>query len=80
VAAWINPVFLITAFLVLAETHQRLVVILKVAVILMIPFTWLFFATFRLLYPREGHFAWVLGMLLVLFSDRLAGSEDLDHG
>jgi hypothetical protein len=75
IAGWINPVFLITAFLMLARTHQRLVVILKVAVVLLIPFTWLFFATFGALYPREGYFVWVAGMLLVLFSDRLVGSR-----
>jgi len=75
IAGWINPVFFIAAFLMLAEIHQRLLVVLKVAVVLMIPFTWLFFATFRMFYPREGHFVWVAGMLLVLFSDRLAGDE-----
>jgi hypothetical protein len=72
IAGWINPVFLVTAFLMLTDTHQRLVVILRVAVILMIPFSWLFFATFQLSYPREGHFVWVISMLLVLFSERLA--------
>ena len=68
VAGWINPVFLTTVFLMLAETHERLVVVLKATVLLMIPFTWLFFASFRESYPREGYFLWVFGMLLVLFS------------
>jgi hypothetical protein len=26
-------------------------------------------------YPREGHFLWVVGILLVLFSGRIAGGE-----
>jgi len=77
IAGWINPVFLITAFLFLAGIHRRLADILKVAVVLMIPFTWLFFATDRMFHPREGHFFWVVGMLLVLFSDRLVSSEGL---
>jgi hypothetical protein len=77
IAGWINPVFLITAFLILAEIHQRLVAILKVVIVLMIPSTWLFFATFRMYYPREGHFVWVIGMLLVLFSDQLAVGEEV---
>ena len=75
IAGWINPIFLVTAFLILAGVHQRLVAILKGAVVLMLPFTWLFFGTFRMFYPREGHFLWVIGILLVLFSDRIAGSE-----
>jgi hypothetical protein len=75
VAGWINPVFLTAAFLMLAETHQRLVVVLKVAVLLMIPFTWLFFASFGDSYPREGYFLWVFGMLLVLFSKPAASHE-----
>jgi hypothetical protein len=75
IAGWINPVFLVTAFFVLAEAHQRLVALLKVAVVVMIPFTWLFFATFRAVYPREGHFLWVFGMLLALFSDRVTRNE-----
>lgn len=72
ISGWINPVFLILAFSDLADTHPRLVRILKVAVVAMIPFTWLFFATFPIFYPREGHFAWVIGMLLVVFCKPLA--------
>jgi hypothetical protein len=75
IAGWINPIFLVIAFLILTGLHQRLVAILKVAVVLMLPFTWLFFATFRMYYPREGHFLWVVGILLGLFSGRIAGGE-----
>lgn len=38
IAGWINPIFLVTAFLIMAGVHQRLVAILKVAVVSMLPF------------------------------------------
>ena len=37
IAGWINPIFLVTAFLILTGLHQRLVAVLKVAVVLMLP-------------------------------------------
>ena len=76
IAGWINPVFVVTAFLSLTQTHQRLVAVLKAAVVLMILFTLLFFATFKMFYPREGYFAWLVGMLLALFSGRIADRKE----
>jgi hypothetical protein len=35
--------------------------------LLMIPCCWVVFHDEKL-YPREGHFVWIIGMLLVLFS------------
>jgi hypothetical protein len=74
VSGWVNPIFVLMAFLDLAHVHIRLVNGLRMLVVLMIPSCWLFLLSthFRV---REGHFAWVIGMLLALFSDRLAGSE-----
>ena len=43
-------------------------------ILLMIPFCWIVFY-YQNMYPREGHFAWVLGMLLVVLGnngDRIA--------
>lgn len=76
ISGWVNPAFLITAFFDLAETHPHMVRILKVAVVAMIPFTWLFFASFPVFYPREGHFLWAIGMLVVMFSKPLARFTD----
>jgi hypothetical protein len=59
------------AFFLLAETDPRLVAILKVALVARIPFTWLFFATFQLVYSRGGDFLGVAGVLFVVFANRL---------
>lgn len=77
IAGWINPVFVAAAFLSLTRIHKKLVAVLKSAVLIMILFTLLFFATFKMFYPREGYFIWLAGMLLVLFSDRIANREDI---
>jgi hypothetical protein len=37
----------------------------------MAPFCWVVFH-YENLYPREGYFLWILGMLLALFSPNLA--------
>jgi hypothetical protein len=71
ISGCINPFFLLTAFLILIDGRGRALSICKILLLLMIPFCWLFF-TLRHFYPREGHFLWVLGMLLVLFSGELA--------
>ncbi len=47
--------------------------VLRIVVILMIPFCWVVFH-YESLHPREGHFVWIIGMLLVLFSPELAKS------
>ena len=66
VSGWINPLFLITIALILLE-RRRAAVILRVTLLLMIPFCWIVFYYERF-YPREGHFLWLLGMGLTLFS------------
>jgi hypothetical protein len=63
VAGLINPVFLLFAI--------RPSKILRVCLLLMIPFSWVVLYFWQpTLYPREGHFLWVIGMILVLFSRR----------
>ena len=71
VSGWINPVFTITAFLDLSGQYKRAVGVLRVIILVMIPFCWVFFAT-AFMYPREGHFVWIAGMLMVLFSRTIA--------
>lgn len=71
IAGWINLVFLISAFLDLSELYPRLVVPLKVALALMIPFCWIFFYL-KHLHPLAGHFLWIIGMVVVIFSNELS--------
>jgi hypothetical protein len=71
ISGLINPVFLATVILMLVKPSHRLVLIAKVALLLMAPFCWVVFH-YEGLYPREGYFLWIFGMLLVLFSTNLA--------
>ena len=67
VAGLINPVFLVYVTLAFLGRKPRAMNVLRYVLVAMIPFSWLAFPFFEL-YPREGHFVWVAGMLLVLFS------------
>jgi hypothetical protein len=67
ISGWINPVFLIVVALMLRERYQRAVAILRITLLLMIPFCWVVFYDYGI-YPREGYFLWLFGMLLALFS------------
>jgi len=71
---WINPLFLVTAILILLRKAATLVGILRIIVLLLIPLCWVVFH-YETVHPREGHFLWILGMLLVLFSAKLRPSE-----
>jgi hypothetical protein len=63
-SGWVNPVFWAA---MLTARKPRAFRILRITVLCMIPFCWVFFK-YEGLYPREGHFAWVAGMLLALYS------------
>jgi hypothetical protein len=65
-SGWINPTFLVAAFFVSFRPSARITRILAIATLAMIPFCWVVFYYHRF-YPREGHFVWIAGMLLVLF-------------
>ena len=78
ISGLINPVFLATVILMLVRPSHRLVLIAKVALLLMAPFCWIVFH-YENLYPREGYFLWILGMLLTLFSTNLAASNSSLH-
>jgi hypothetical protein len=69
ISGLINLVFLAAVVLISRGTHQRLVRALRIAILLMIPFTWVVFYIEQLI-PREGYFLWILGMILALFSAR----------
>lgn len=67
VVLWINPAFLMYAIASPFRPMSRDVSLCRVLIPAIIPFCWIIFhdQNYR---PREGHFAWVLGMLLVLAS------------
>lgn len=69
ISGWINPLLFITIVLMLRSRFPRPCATLKIVILLMIPFCWIVFYHEKL-YPREGHFLWVIGMLLMLFSDK----------
>lgn len=75
ISGCINPVFLLGAFLDLTGQYRKSVAVLRIVLFAMIPFCWMFFHI-ELLYPREGHYLWVLGMLLVLCSHWLAKARN----
>jgi hypothetical protein len=67
ISALITPVFLVNATLIFLKRAPRTASLLKFLLLAMIPFCWVVFHALAV-YPREGHFFWVIGMLLVLFS------------
>jgi len=75
ISGWINPLFVIATILASSARRQLLARVLRSIVVVMIPFCWIVFY-YDNLYPREGHFLWIAGMLLVLFADRLAGRDE----
>ncbi|MGH9688827.1 MAG: hypothetical protein ACRD5K_17230 [Candidatus Acidiferrales bacterium] len=75
IAGWINPVFLIAAAIEFRGRNRRAFAILRTVVILMIP-SCLVVSHVEGFYFREGFYAWILGMLLVMFSKNLRGIRE----
>jgi hypothetical protein len=71
ISGWINPIFLITALLLLVNKARKLAAVLRIILLMMIPFCWIVFH-YENLSPRLGHFLWILGMLLVLFANKIS--------
>ena len=65
ISGLINPLFLVILVLA-AMGYQQAFSILRIILLLMIPFCWVVI-NFQHYYPREGHFLWLLGMVLALF-------------
>lgn len=69
----INPVFL-ASMLLRISTKPRPAAASKILALIalsMFPFCWIVFAIFHL-FPREGYFVWTVGILLAIFSRRVA--------
>jgi hypothetical protein len=69
ISGLINPVFLVFVTSAPVARGRRIANSLTFAVPAMTPFCWVVFHYFEV-YPREGHFLWVAGTLLVVFSAR----------
>jgi hypothetical protein len=74
ISGLINPLFLVILSLA-ARAYQQAVAILRIILLLMIPFCWVGF-DWQTSYPREGFYTWISGMVLALFSNFLQ-SESL---
>jgi hypothetical protein len=70
-SGWVNPLFLIYIVCVFLRLQVRSEKILKALTLVLIPFCWIVFR-YEHFYPREGHIVWILGILIVLFSNELA--------
>jgi hypothetical protein len=76
ICSLINPLFLVILTLAV-RGYQQTTAILRIILLLMIPFCWVVFY-WQASYPREGHFLWVLGMVLALFSGFLQSESRSD--
>ena len=65
ISGFINPLFIVILILA-ARGYQQAVRILRITLLLMIPFCWVVFSG-QGSYPREGCFLWLFGMVLALF-------------
>lgn len=66
-SGWINPLFLITLLTQFVWPKGRPALALRFILLLMFPACWIGFYKMSL-YPREGYFTWIAGMLLVVFT------------
>ena len=67
-SGWINPVFLITVFLLQIKRTMQWGRVLRVVLLLMLPSCWIAF-DYDHLRPRYGYFLWTVAMVMALFAD-----------
>lgn len=73
ISGWINPVFLVSLLLLLIKPRWRVAIVLRYVVTAMFVFCWIAFHQIHL-YPRQGYFLWMFGILLALYSNMLPDS------
>jgi hypothetical protein len=78
ISGCINPVFLTAAALAFWKPRSSAALALGALTLVSIPFCWIVF-WYEGLYPRGGHIAWVLGMVLTLAAARRVRSDSLDE-
>ncbi|MGH9743326.1 MAG: hypothetical protein ACRD51_13360 [Candidatus Acidiferrum sp.] len=74
----INPAFLLYAIASPFRPKDRSVVICRFLVPVLIPLCWIVFH-YEEYRPRAGHFVWISGMLLVLFSGAILNGPASAH-
>jgi hypothetical protein len=72
-SGWINPLFLVTLVMVLIKPRWRPTIVLGYLVAAMQVFCWILFFQLHL-FPRQGYFLWLSGMLLALYSNKISRS------
>lgn len=70
-SGWVNPAFLVTLLLVLIKPRWVVTTVLRYVVTFMFVFCWIVFYQLHL-YPRQGYFLWMFGILLALYSSKLS--------
>lgn len=68
VSGWINPLFLITIFLLVKKSTRHLGETLRIVLFLMFPACWIILFEVRMR-AHVGYFLWSAAMVLAVFSD-----------
>ncbi|HEX5435471.1 MAG TPA: hypothetical protein VFY05_14625 [Candidatus Angelobacter sp.] len=74
ISGWINPVFLVSLLLLLIKPRWRSTIALRYVVTVMFVFCWIAFYQIHL-YPQQGYFLWMFGILLALYSNMLSNPD-----
>ena len=69
-SGWINPLFIVALLAALIKPRSRPTAFLIYLVTAMQVFCWIVFFHLHL-YPRQGYFLWLFGMLLALYSHKI---------
>jgi hypothetical protein len=77
-SGWINPLFLVSLLLVLIKPRWIFASLLRYAVTLMFIACWVVFYQIHL-YPRQGYFLWMFGILLALYSNLFSRAAKSDR-
>ena len=70
-SGWINPLFLVSLLLLLIKPRWRPSIVLRYVVTLLFLCCWIVFFELHL-YPRQGYWLWMFGILLALYSNKLS--------
>jgi hypothetical protein len=73
-SGWINPAFIVALLLVLVRPQWLAGAMLTYVVTLMFVFCWIVFYQLKL-YPQQGYFLWMFGILLALYSSKILESR-----
>lgn len=76
-SGWVNPSFVLAVLFAQMDILPQLGRWLRFLTLSLIPFTALALYRFPML-PREGYFLWVIGILLVLFSNRFVQDQSVN--